>query len=280
MRYFILLLSLILAGCASLPQNPSMQETILELKSGKKVSFEGLIENIKSARVIIIGEGHNKKSHHDIQLKIIRALHEKNLSVAVGMEMLRSRLNRSLAKWSQGNSDEKALKALFAEEWSGTLYPIYAPIFHFIRGKKLPFIGLNIERDITRKVSSEGFQSLSAQEKKGLPPVACDVSDSYRDYIRKVFTGHHHKGGDFTFFCEAQMLWDASMAYHAVRFHEENPGYRLVILCGSAHAQYAAIPARIKERTDIPIRVVIPLSHGDERNIDHLEADYFWLAGD
>ena len=196
------------------------------------------------------------------------------------MEMFWSRSDRSLAKWSQGEWDEKNLRVLFAEEWTCMYYPLYAGIFHLIRDEKLPFVGLNIPRDVAHRVSSKGFRSLSAEEKKGLPPVTCDISDSYRDYLKRVYMAHHHKKGEFTFFCEAQALWDSSMATHAVRFLEENPKYQLVILSGSTHAQYSAIPARIRERMDVLIRVVIPLSPDDNRSIEHLQADYFWLAAD
>ena len=54
MKYlFVLFLFLVLGGCASLPEGPSLQKPIIDLRSGRKISFQNLIESIKDARVTI-----------------------------------------------------------------------------------------------------------------------------------------------------------------------------------------------------------------------------------
>lgn len=99
-RYFITLLFLSFTGCASLNLLSPFTDSIVYLKTGEEVSFKTLIKNIKNVRVIIIGETHNQKSHHDIHLKIIEELLRRNSLIAVGMEMFQHRSNKYIGKWS------------------------------------------------------------------------------------------------------------------------------------------------------------------------------------
>jgi uncharacterized iron-regulated protein len=278
-KLFIIFISFLLAGCASLNRPSTPSGTIIDLKSGEKISFNTLIEQIKNARVVLVGEEHIKKSHHDVQLNIIQGLHEKGLLVAVGMEMFQNSSNRHLEKWSMGNLKEKELRSLFKKDWSRMAYPLYAPIFHAVRKNRLPLVGLNMPRDLTRKTALTGYQSLTKDERQDLPQVSCDVTESYRDYLERVYKSNPHKKGSFDYFCEAQMLWDNAMAYHAGKFLKENPKHRLIILAGSAHAQLLGIPARLEKRANAPIRAIIPLSIGEnEETLDHIRADYLWLT--
>ena len=82
-------------GCVSLNLLSPFTDSIINLKTGEEVSFNTLIHNIKNVRVVIIGETHNQKRHHDIQLKIIQEIHRKNSLIAVGMEMFQQKSNGS-----------------------------------------------------------------------------------------------------------------------------------------------------------------------------------------
>lgn len=275
--FFFVLLSLLFVGCAHLEILPTSPERIIDLKTGRKISFQTFLGDIENARVVIIGENHNEKSHHDIQLKITRELNRKN-SIAVGMEMFQKKSDRKLEKWSLGMMDEKEMKSLFAKEWSREYYPLYAGILRFVKDNKIPLIGLNIPRELARRVASKGLNSLSEEEQKGLPQLSCDLPEGYREYLKKAYGLRSHKKEGFENFCAAQVLWDSSMASHAVEFLKENPKHQLIILAGSAHAQRLGIPARIRVKRDVTMRIIIPQSKGQsQREITRTEADYLWI---
>lgn len=277
-RFFFILLSLLFIGCSQLEILPPSPERIIDLKTGKEVSFQAFLGDIENARVVIIGENHNEKSHHNIQLKIIRELNRKN-SIAVGMEMFQKKSNRKLEKWSSGMMDEKEMKSLFAKEWSREYYPLYADILRFAKDNKIPLLGLNIPREITRKVASKGLNSLSQEEQKSLSQLSCDLTEDYREYLKKAYGLKSHKKEGFENFCAAQVLWDSNMAYHAVEFLKKNPKHQLILLAGSAHAQRLGIPARIRVKMDVNMRIIIPQSDKGQsrREITRSEADYLWI---
>ncbi|HSO60041.1 MAG TPA: ChaN family lipoprotein, partial [Desulfobacterales bacterium] len=61
--------------------------TILSGRTGAPVSFDELMADVRTARVVYVGEMHTSARHHEIQLKVIRALHDEGIRLAVGMEM-------------------------------------------------------------------------------------------------------------------------------------------------------------------------------------------------
>lgn len=279
-QYLSMILFLSLMGCASLNLLSPFIDSIINLKTGEEVSLNTLIHNIKNVRVVIIGETHNQKRHHDIQLKIIQEIHRKNSPIAVGMEMFQYKSNKYLKKWSSWDLDEIEMKELFSKNWTKTYYPFYLDIFRFIRDESIPLIGLNIPRKVTHKVATKGFKSLSKEESSSLPRVSCDIPQNYRSYLKEVYELDSHNLGTFENFCQAQVLWDSVMAYHAVQFLKENQDHQLIILAGSIHAQRLGILARIRERMNVTSRIIIPKTDEgqDDRKITNAEADYLWIT--
>ncbi|HID66296.1 MAG TPA: hypothetical protein EYP32_05650 [Aquificaceae bacterium] len=52
-----------------------------------EISFEGLIDKLLKYRVIYLGEVHDKKEIHELQLKIIKALYQRDKRLVITMEM-------------------------------------------------------------------------------------------------------------------------------------------------------------------------------------------------
>jgi uncharacterized iron-regulated protein len=119
-------------------------------------------------------------------------------------------------------------------------------------------IGLNVARGITRQVAREGFDSLSASQRRGLPFVTCRVDDDYMAYIREAYGAHGHGNMKFDCFCEAQLTWDKAMAARALQYLEKAPERLLVILAGTGHARKGGIPRQIEILGDAPNQVILP----------------------
>ena len=58
-----------------------------------------MMNDIKKARIIIIGEHHDNKSHHDFQLQVIETLHNEKIPIALGLEMFRTESQKKLDGW-------------------------------------------------------------------------------------------------------------------------------------------------------------------------------------
>jgi uncharacterized iron-regulated protein len=143
-------------------------------------------------------------------------------------------------------------------------------------------IGLNIPREITQQVARNGFASLTPEQTGELPPVTCNVDPAYMDFIRRSFGVHAHGDMEFTYFCEAQIVWDTAMAWQLLTFLKEHPTCRVVVLAGNGHAWKRGIPEQIQRQSSVPHRVILPEQPGrlDRAGVTLEDADYLWLIGD
>ena len=49
---------------------------VVRLKDQATIPFDQMVGEVSKSRVIVIGETHDNQADHDLQLKIIRTLHE------------------------------------------------------------------------------------------------------------------------------------------------------------------------------------------------------------
>ncbi|MEJ2198194.1 MAG: ChaN family lipoprotein [Desulfuromonadales bacterium] len=250
---------------------------LLDVKDRIEVSPEVMLDDLRKAQVIFVGELHDNPGHHQAQLAIIDALDNDETPLAIGLEMFRRDSQEDLDVWTAGSSSVSEFMQAFNNNWG--MWPVYSGIFMHARNEKVKMVGLNIPRSITGKVARNGYKSLSSEERLLLGNVQCEVDQAYGEYIRQAMGGHGGHGTHFLYFCEAQLLWDTIMARNLVDFLKENPDYRVVVLAGSGHAWKFGIPRQLIEQADISYRVVLPEIIGriDRRNVNEKLADYLWL---
>jgi uncharacterized iron-regulated protein len=99
------------------------------------------------------------------------------------------------------------------------------------------------------------------------------------DFIRQAFGGHAHGDLNFTYFCEAQMVWDTVMAVTALDYIALHPDTVMVILAGTGHVRKQAIATQISNRATIPLTVFLPEVPGsiEKDLVDNKDADYLWM---
>ena len=264
----------LVAGTADIPQHLRLYD----INRSREISLGEAIPALKQNQIILIGEHHNNKKHHEAQLTIIRALKEAGAQVAVGLEMFRSDSQQALDRWVSGEIGEQQFQEIFYDNW-GYSWENYRVIFDYAKTEKIPLVGLNVSRDITRQVSLQGFQSLNQEQKRKLSNISCRVDKQYMDYIKKAFGGHAHGKLNFTYFCEAQLVWDTVMAINALEYLDKNPNALMVLLTGTGHAHKDAIPRQIRIRSQVAHAVILPEVKGfiDSKTVDKSEADYIML---
>jgi len=269
--FFATAMVLILAGC--------QDSGVMRLSDRAGIPFDRMVAEAAKSRIIVVGETHDSRAHHDLQLKVIRTLHEGGAILAVGLEMFRAENQELLDKWWRWGMPTEQFEALYRENWD-MAWVLYRDIFLYSRQKRIPMVGLNVPREIIAKVAREGYGSLTESERKKLPPgLTCTVDEAYRGFIRKTFAAHVHGAGrSFEHFCEAQMVWDTAMAIYALEYLAKHPESRMVILAGSAHAWKRAIPRQIATmRPDVTVSVILPVMRGDADRVTAEDADYLVL---
>ena len=144
--------------------------TILSAATGAPVSFDELMADVRTARVVYVGEMHTSARHHEIQLKVIRALHDEGIRLAVGMEMFDRSYQTVLDLWAAGGLDEEAF--LRRTHWYANWrfdYGLYRSILDYIRTEQIPLVALNVPFSIPPKIRVGGTEYLTEYEKGYLP---------------------------------------------------------------------------------------------------------------
>ena len=253
---------------------------VFRIKDSKIISLDKLQEDIKKTRIIIIGELHDKKTHHDFQLQIIKTLHGKRVPIAIGLEMFASANQKNLDEWVMGTLSLRGFREVYDKFW-GFPWPLYRDIFLYARDNKLSMVGLNVSRNITKKIAQYGFNSLTKEELKELPPdITCDITPSYREFIKKAYREHGFVNEkQFVQFCEAQMVWDSAMAWNIMKYLKQNPTMMIVVLTGTGHALKRGIPSNLRKDPVFSFKVILPVEKGliNIKNITGKEADYLLL---
>lgn len=255
-------------------------DRVLRVGDGKVIRFEQMLEDMKSVTIIFVGESHDNKKHHQSQLDVIKALNESGVSLAVGLEMFRTDSQRELDQWVKGSLGLDEFLKVYYADW-GLPWPLYRDIFLYSRNNKIPLVGLNVPHEITQKVSRQGFSSLNDKDLKQLPPgISCDIDAEYMDFIRRAYKTHHIRGKSFVNFCEAQMVWDKTMAWNLLNFLEENPNRTVVVLAGIGHSWRRGIPEQIGKWSKLRYKVILPEvpDQIDKNTVTPQDADYILLG--
>lgn len=246
----------------------------------KFISYEELIDDLKKTTLILVGESHDNEFHHRLQLDIIKALNISNVPIAVGFEMFTAESQNNLDQWVAGVLPLENFVKVYYKNWNFP-WPLYKDILLYVRDKKIPAVGLNVPAEISQKVASSGFSSLTKKELEKLPPeIGCAVDEKYMKFIKRAYESHGYRGKQFIHFCEAQLLWDRGMAWNLLEFLKKYPGRTVVVLIGNGHAWKRGIPEQVRtlsERTHY--RVILPEIHGyiETKNITIEDADYILL---
>ena len=252
---------------------------IYDLRRGREFLMSEIISELKNNRIILVGEHHTNEEHHTAQLKIVQALKKAGVQVAIGLEMFRKDSQHDLDRWVGGDIDEEEFQEIYYDNWNFP-WSAYRMIFEYAREAKIPMIGLNVPGDITRQVAQKGFKSLSQEQKGQLADVTCRVDKAYMDYIKKAFGGHGHGKLNFSYFCEAQLVWDSVMAVNTLEYVKKYPDAVIVLLAGAGHVRKGAIPRQIRERSGVAHAVILPAEEGgmDPNTAGIEDADYLMLV--
>jgi uncharacterized iron-regulated protein len=196
--------------------------------------------------------------------------------------MFRADSQSALDSWVRGKASLDSFLPVYYDNWTEP-WPLYRDIFVYAREHEISLAGLNIPSVLSKKIARGGFDSLTADEKKQLPPgISCNVDPTYMEFIRKAYSDHSgHQGKKFVNFCEAQMVWDKSMAWHLAGFMKNRPDTTMVVLAGVGHAWKRGIPEQLEPGADLSSRVVLPAipEEIDRESVTTRDADYILLRG-
>jgi uncharacterized iron-regulated protein len=264
-------------------------EEIIKLPEGDLVPFSQLMEDLRPSQAIFVGESHGQWEHHRAQVRILQALITDGKDVAVAMEMFQRSQQPALDRWSQGIlTEEDFLREIQWETTWSIDYSFYKGILDLAREHHLKVLGLNVPKELSRKVAQTGIDNLSPEDRNSLPEL--DLKDrDHRRYIRSTYE-QHKKGTarSFEYFYQAQCLWDEAMAETISGFLKspEGKGKTILVFAGNGHIVFGfGIPKRLHRRVSLPYQTVLLKEWRKGMDEDYLFskttrplADFLWIT--
>ncbi|MBD1836694.1 ChaN family lipoprotein [Coleofasciculus sp. FACHB-64] len=268
---------------------PAYSQTISSPQTQQSYTAPEVLQQLAKVNVIYLGESHDSPEDHQAQLEIIQELYRRNRKIAIAMEMFQRPYQGVLDRYLAGKITETQLieQSEYKKRW-GFSWEYYAPILGFAKEKKLPVLALNTPSEVTRKVARKGLESLTAAERRYIPPDAEIRTDNpeYRQMVQQAFQQHqvagHGSSANFERFFTAQVLWDETMADAIAQFLKTHPDYQVVVLAGQAHIVYGyGIPSRVARRLGNKIvqrSILLNPTVDEPAQTDKAIADYFWVT--
>lgn len=241
----------------------------------KGADLAEVVKNVERADVIFIGEIHYNAQHHKAQLDIVRSLHTKKYTIAIGLEMFTPEDQQKLDDWTEGKLDEESFMPIYSRNWSYGWH-LYRDLFIFARDNHIPLIALNIPKSVISRVMAHGSAALQESE---LPPkISWSLNDAQTDYMRiisrQVF-GDTPPDKFVARLSEAQALRNSGMAWNIVQYRRKHEAAKVVVLAGTWHAVKNGVPERLAAYGKLTNKVILPeLTELNLENATVREADY------
>lgn len=219
-------------------------DAIVDAARGDVIDPEGLAVRLATTGLVFVGEEHTSQAFHDVQLRVIRALHAAGRPVLIGLEMFPWTRQQVLDDWVAGHYTEEGFlaQADWYDNW-GYHWNYYRDIFLYAREHRLRLVAVNSPRPVIRTVRAEGFEALSPVDRARFPPTLAPPSDEHQRLFRAAFAADdslHMAPAALAGLYRAQLAWDATMGWNAVQAlaADGRPDAVMVVLIGSGHVTY------------------------------------------
>ena len=234
------------------------------------LSYSEVIDRAARARVVLLGERHDRADHHRWQLHMAAGLAGRR-PVALGFEMFPARVDPILAEWVAGDLSEGDFLARvdWATCW-GFAPDLYLPLFRFCREAGVPMFGLNARRDLVRAVGASGWDAAPDDLKEGLSRPAPSPA-AYRRFIFDLTGGvrpnrkaQSPEDPAFDGFVAAQEVWDRAFAERLARMLAGTPDRLAIGIMGMGHVQFGGgVPWQLRDLGIAETFVAIPADAGE-----------------
>ena len=153
---------------------------IVDVRTGKSVDEAAFWARLGAARAVCIGEEHPNPHDHWVQLHVVRELTSrlpKGTALALAMEMFQRPFQGVLDDYAAHKIDAATLRSRsgYADRW-GYDYGFYGPTIDAAVGGGAQLLAANAAKELTKKVSHQGLDKLTAEERAQLPELRLDVA--------------------------------------------------------------------------------------------------------
>ena len=213
---------------------------------------------VAEAKVIYVGETHDKAMDHAYELRLVRGIIRRRIGFAIGWEMFDYTQQALLDAWDRRGI---SLQQLFHETGFDRAWAIYSPIYARIletaQRSARNNVALNAPPTLVRKVARG--QKLSRQERALLPRDFTTNQAAYQNFVSLMGEHPGLKAEHLRSFFAAQNVWDQTMADRVLRFVRLRGETKLRVLAGRGHvAGGCGVPYYVGQKKPLQQLILSP----------------------
>jgi uncharacterized iron-regulated protein len=200
--------------------------------------FESMLADLARADAVFVGEQHDDRNTHRLELAIVEGLTRRGVTVVVALEMFERDVQPIVERYASGAiAEEQFLKD--SRPWPRYATD-YRPLIEFARAHKLAIVASNVPRRIAADVGKNGLSvidGLGNDRALAAKELNCPKSGSYYDRFAAAMGGHSGSNSNFYF---AQCLKDETMGEAvAEAFNKAGDRVTIVHVNGAFHSDFA-----------------------------------------
>jgi uncharacterized iron-regulated protein len=269
---------------ATLPGLPEhfRKDQIVDLSTGKAISFGELIQQVSSKDLVFVGEEHDNPDHHLIEIQILQALAQGSGRLTLGMEFFQAKAQAALDRYLERKlTEEEFLKEVDWNRSWGFDYHLYRPLLLFARRNGIRIVALNAPPEIVMEVGRHGLKALGPEERRQIAQDVDLSNEAYRTRIKAAYAQHpKDELKSFDYFYEAQCVWDDTMAENMANDLRQKDG-KAIVFSGNGHVLHKfGIPDRTVRRHPVPAATIVLLPLTRNMVLEKGMADYVWLTAE
>jgi uncharacterized iron-regulated protein len=180
MRGILLLAVLLLSACQHVVVPPPVNGEIRDLRNGQTLTAQELLERLAKPSRLIVGEQHDNRDHHQLELWLLQSLGEQRPQGSLLLEMLTPDQQPRVDDVRHAPTPPSNLPTALAwqEGWD---WALYGPIVRFALTQPYPLLAANLDNLDVRAVYAKppaliGSRSNAASVKDEL---LAEISDSH-----------------------------------------------------------------------------------------------------
>lgn len=135
---------LMLSACQHVSTPPPVVGEIRDLRNGQTLTAEELVARLGTTSRLIVGEQHDNRDHHELQLWILQSLGERRTQGSLLLEMLTPDQQLRVDDVRHASTPSADLPGALAWQ-SGWDWNLYGPIVRFALSQPYPLLAANLD---------------------------------------------------------------------------------------------------------------------------------------
>ncbi|WP_092509199.1 ChaN family lipoprotein [Xenorhabdus mauleonii] len=277
--------SFVLNGCAGAPDNAkntsqivfqtlpaelTQSGAVVDLKTGKEITSNELLERLTAYPRVVVGEKHDNPYHHQIELWLVQQLEQKRPHGSVLLEMINPDQQEKVNKvksWLQGNPIVRSERIQQLLAWQqGWPWEWYGDLTMALMKAPYPLLAANMDRSEI----NQAYKDHKTGDKTSLVPddvkkmIEITIKNSHGEDIEKQHLSAMTK---------IQQMRDRRMAEQLIKA----PSPALLFAGGYHAAKAMGVPQHVKQiAPNEKIAVLMIAEQGVSLN--HEYADFVWFT--